>query len=185
MLVCCAGLTLHCGDDGAGSGGAGGAGGGGTSAQTSTTSTSSTTAMTTGAGAGDPCPAGVTCVESFPFHDERDTSTEGTTAIASYDCAPNTNEGGPEILYRVAVQAPGYLSVAVYDAAGDDLDVHILSDLDPAAPSGVFCMSRGDVQAGADVNPGYLWVVADTWVNGSGTALSGPYQLDIGFTPRS
>jgi hypothetical protein len=145
----------------------------------------STTNATTGAGAGEPCPDGITCVSTFPFTDERDTSAEGTSSIASYDCAPSTNEGGREIVYRVAIPSAGFLSAAVYDAAGVDLDVHILSDFDPSAPSGNGCLSRGDKQAKADVEPGYAYVVADSWTNSSGTALEGAYRLDIGFVPVS
>ncbi len=164
-----------------GAGGAGGAGGSGpATAQTSATSTKSTATT----GSGTPCPSGVTCIDTFPFTDERDTSTEGTTAIATYDCAPETDEGGPEILYRVTVPSSGFLTAAVYDGDGVDIDVHILGDLDPAAPAGTGCVNRGDLQAFADVEAGDVWIVADTWTS-SGGPQSGAYTLDVGFTPAS
>ena len=40
---------------------------------------------------------------------------EGTSAIDTYDCAPSTDEGGPEILYRVTLQRGD--DVAHLDAA--------------------------------------------------------------------
>ncbi len=126
-----------------------------------------------------PCPDGVTCVDSFPFHDERDTSVEGTSTFDAYSCAAGTDESGPEILYRVTVPADGFLSVAVYSDPMVDVDVHILSSLDPGA-----CLDRGDLDARADVTAGVLWIVADTYVSG-GTALSGGYAIDIGFIEPS
>lgn len=168
--------------------GTGGAGGAITTSTTSSSSSSAgatTSGMTTsGAGGFAPCPAGVTCVTSFPFTDSRDTSTEGSAVIPSYDCSPTTDEGGNEILYRVTVPADGFLTVAVYDGDGVDIDVHILTDLDPSAPAGTTCIDRGDVQASADVPQGDVWVVADTWV-GSNGALPGPYTIDVGFVAHT
>jgi len=131
-----------------------------------------------------PCPSGVTCVDTFPFTDQRDTSSEGASVIASYDCAPQTDEGGNEIIYRVTVPSDGFVSAAVYDGDGVDIDVHIVDGLDPSAPTGAGCLSRGDLEASADVTAGEIWVVADTWVSSSG-AQAGSYTLDIGFVPAS
>ncbi|MBK8937196.1 MAG: hypothetical protein IPM79_06025 [Polyangiaceae bacterium] len=136
-------------------------------------------------GGSAPCPSGVTCVTSFPFSEQRDTSAEGGTEIDAYDCSPGTNEGGPEILYRVTVPSDGFVSAAVYDDAGVDIDVHIVTTIDPLAPSGDGCLSRGDLEASADVSAGDVWIVADTWVNGGGSALSGGFRIDIGFVPVS
>jgi hypothetical protein len=176
-----------------GSDGTGGAGGessqGGAGTTTATTSGEGggggATSSSTGVGAGLPCPDGVICIEEVPFRYEGDTSLEGTTLIDAYDCAPGTNEGGPEQIFRVRIPQNGFLSAFVTDGAGDDVDVHLLSDLDPAAPSGTSCIARGDLQASADVGEGYAWVVVDTWVNGAGTALSGPFTLDVGVVAVS
>ncbi|MFO0616829.1 MAG: hypothetical protein U0414_29815 [Polyangiaceae bacterium] len=159
---------------------------GGHGATTTATTTTSGEGGAGGSGAttstgGGPCPAGVTCVGTFPFTDDRDTST-GVSKIDAYDCAADTNESGPEIYYRVDVPTDGFLSVAVYDGAGVDVDVHILSDLDPAAPKGTNCLDRGDIEARADVKAGHVWVVADSWANAS-QAFPGAYKIDIGFIP--
>ncbi len=155
------------------SSGGGGAGGGSSSSSSS------------GGGGGGPCPEGVTCVSSFPFSEERDTSLEGSEALSAYaPCAPDTDEGGPEIVYRVTAPTDGFLSVAAYDAAGVDIDVHILTDFDPAAPSSTTCVARGDKQASADVPAGNVWIVADTYVSG-GEPQTGPFRIDIGFISPS
>lgn len=130
-------------------------------------------------GGGADCPAGVTCVTTFPFSDDRDTSLEGDEVLNGYACAPMTDESGPEILYRVTVPESGFLSTAVYDDAGVDIDVHILSALDAAS-----CLDRGDNGAAADVTAGDWWVVADTFVS-DGTPRVGAFQIDIGFVVPS
>lgn len=148
----------------AGSGGVGGgsAGGGGTAG-----------------GAGAPCPADVTCVESFPFTDERDTSAEGKSSFDAYACAPDADESGPEIVYRVSVPADGFLSAAVYEQQGVDVDVHILGSHDPDD-----CLDRGNYHARADVGAGERWVVVDTFAQ-AGKAQAGAFRVDIGFTEPS
>lgn len=177
------------GDGGAGQGaaGQGGAGEGGSTSSGEGGAAEGggpATSVTTGGGGG-PCPAGVTCVVDFPFSEPGDTAAEGTSAIPSYACAPDTNEGGPELLYRLWLPADGFVSATVRDGDGVDIDVQILADLDPAAPSGASCVARGDVQAAADLPAGEAWVVADSWVNGAGTALPGAFTIDIGFVAPS
>jgi len=135
---------------------------------------------TGGAGGVTSCPVGVVCVTSFPFHDERDTSTAGASALDVYSCKLDADESGPEIVYRVTVPSDGFLSVVVYDDDNTDIDVHILASQD-----GNDCLDRGDAQAKFDVDKGDVWVVADTWVDGSGDPQSGPYAIDIGFIAPS
>jgi hypothetical protein len=162
--------------------GAGGAG----AASTSHGPGSTGAATGTGGSAGGNCPLGVTCVDTLPFHDERDTSKEGSSAIAHYACDPTADESGPEIIYRVTVPSDGFLSAAVYVGSGVDVDVdvHLLSTLDPAHPDGSACLDRGDHQARSDVSKGYAWVVVDTFVAASGPQ-AGPYAVDIGFLQPS
>ncbi len=179
-----------CGDDetivpegGSGSGGQPGSGASGGGGESSAQGGSGGDGGTSAQGGGGPCPAGVTCVASFPFSESRDTSVEGGDVIDSYDCSPATNESGREILYRVTVPSEGFLSAAVFVDAGVDVDVHILSSLDPALPQGTGCVDRGDRHARADVSAGDVWIVADSWTNGAGTSLEGAFRIDIGFLP--
>jgi hypothetical protein len=124
---------------------------------------------------------GVVCVDSLPFHYEGDTVKDGVEGVGSYACNPSKNEGGPEIAFRVRVpDGGGFLSAAAYDASGVDIDVHLLSAFDPAAPSGAGCVDRGDRHARADVTAGYVWVVADSFVSG-GMPQAGAFEIDIGL----
>lgn len=129
--------------------------------------------------AGSTCPQGVICVDTFPFTDNRDTALEGESALDGYSCAPTLDESGPEIVYRVTVSADGFLSAAVYEQPGVDVDVHILSNWDAAT-----CVDRGNHDVGADVSAGEVWVVIDTYVSG-GVEQSGPFRVDIGFVEPS
>lgn len=132
-----------------------------------------------GMGGSAPCPQGITCVTTFPFHDDRNTSSEGVSNIDTYACKPGANEAGKEIIYRVTVPEAGFLSAAVYGANGVDIDVHILSKLD-----GNDCLDRGDLHARADVPAGDVYIVADTYVSG-GVAKAGAFGIDIGFIAPS
>jgi hypothetical protein len=127
--------------------------------------------------AGDDCPERVVCVDSFPFrHTATTQGEEGThRRWENYSCAPDTTEGGAEVLYRIDVPADGFLTAAVYDGDGVDIDVHILSAEDPST-----CLDRGHNHARADVAPGRYWIVADTWSQ-EGEEFAGEYRIDIGF----
>ncbi len=175
------------GAGGQGAGQASGAGGSGASAQGAGGQGGSPSQSggggSSGQGGAAPCPSNVTCVASFPFSEQRDTQAESASAIDAYDCAPDTNESGPEIYYRVTVPSAGFLSAAVYDDEGTDIDVQILTSFNPAAPTGTSCVDRGDHHARADVGPGDVWIVADTWTNSGGTPQSGAFKIDIGFVP--
>ena len=126
-----------------------------------------------------PCPEGVTCVATFPFSEDRDTSVEPAGVLDGYSCAVDTDESGPEVVYRVTVPEAGFLSVAVYEDPGVDVDAHVLSARDAAA-----CLDRGNLHARADVEAGDVWVVVDTFVAG-GEPQQGPFHVDIGFTVPS
>lgn len=127
----------------------------------------------------EPCPQGVTCVTSFPFGEDRDSSQEPAGVFDSYACSPETDEGGPEVVYRVTVPASGFLSAAVRESDGVDVDVHILSARDAAA-----CVDRGNYDARADVTAGQWWVIVDTY-SSNGVPQSGPFHVDIGFVEPS
>ena len=128
----------------------------------------------------DPCPPEVVCVEALPFSHAGDTAASGRQLFDSYGCAPEVDESGAEVVYRVMVPQDGFLSAALDHLPGLDVDVHILSALDPQAA----CLDRGHWHAGADVMAGTVWVVVDTWAD-DGLPLPGAYQLEIGLTVPS
>jgi hypothetical protein len=117
----------------------------------------------------------MTCVGSFPFGQDRDTDSETLSAFDAYGCAPSIDESGPEVVYRVTLVQAGFLSAAVYEAAGVDVDVHLLSALDPQS-----CLARGNFGARADVAAGVYYVVIDTYA-AAGVPQTGAFHVDIGF----
>ena len=127
-------------------------------------------------GAAEDCPEGVTCIDSWPWSGSGNTANSSLSDFDSYGCAPSTDESGPEQLYRLTVKSPGFLAVAVGER-GDDIDVHLLSALDSGD-----CLDRGNLTAGALLEPGTYWVVADSWVNSSGESQEGAYDLWINLT---
>ncbi len=145
------------------------------SSSSDVSSPDSTTSDTADAVTPEPCPAGQICVTSFPFSHDSATSVAKASQFAAYSCKPGADEGGAEVVYHVTVPAPGFLSVAVHDGAGVDVDVHILSALDAAK-----CLDRGDLHARADVLAGTYFVVVDTFVS-QGKAQAGAYHVDIGW----
>ena len=82
--------------------------------------------------------------------------------------------------YVVDVAEAGRITARVDERDGDgvDVDVHILTDLDPDS-----CLARGDASASATVAPGFVFVVVDTWSNSAGDSFAGPYTLEVEFSP--
>ncbi|MBI2565803.1 MAG: hypothetical protein HYV63_02055 [Candidatus Schekmanbacteria bacterium] len=107
--------------------------------------------------------------------DNNSTADSAEELIDSYGCAPGTNESGPEVYYSLALEATSTVTVTVSDGYGVDVDPHLLSGLEPAS-----CIARNDVSFTVDkVYPGDYYIVADTWVNGSGDVLDGDYELTV------
>lgn len=118
------------------------------------------------------CPEGIICLTGAHFRHQGDTRA-GVSERHSYPCAPDTDESGAEIVYRLDVEQAGFLALELSDMeAGADVDVHLLHDR-----GGEGCVARGHWRAGAMVEPGQYWIVADTWVNGDGVALPGSYTI--------
>ncbi len=119
-------------------------------------------------------------VDAFPATLEGDTRAAPQATVDAYACAPDTDEGGGEVWYRLDIPSPGLLSVRVDDRPGDavDIDLHLLAAPDPGA-----CLTRDNVALSRMVEPGSLWLVADTWVTGDGIAREGPYVIDIDLRP--
>ena len=124
------------------------------------------------------CPQGVICTSTFPYSHMGDTSQSTAREFDSYSCAPSTDESGTEIYYRLTIPESGFLALELSEMeSGADVDVHLLASLDSGD-----CIDRGHWLAGSWVTSGTYWVVADSWVNSSGTELSGAYTLRVGLT---
>jgi len=121
-------------------------------------------------------------IDELPATVDGDTTMAVSSEASSYwPCAPDTDEGGPEVVYRLTIDQPGWLDLALDDAFADvDVDVQLLAELTPDA-----CITRGHLDAGAPVQPGNYWVVVDTWVDGEDTALAGPYSLTVSLVTET
>ena len=69
-----------------------------------------------------------------------------------------------------------HISVQVSDSNAVDPDIHLLWGDEASA-----CLARGHQSLSYDVGPGRYVIVVDTWVNGQGDVLSGPYELSVHF----
>jgi len=118
-------------------------------------------------------------IDAFPYTHSGDTTAAPSDVVDSYSpCAPGTDESGGEYVYRVTIAEAGQLTATVNDVSGDavDVDVHLLSDSLATA-----CLARDNVSVNSDVTAGTYFLVVDTWVDGSGTALAGAFTLDVSF----
>lgn len=112
---------------------------------------------------------------AFPFEDTRWTAGAASDRLDGYACAPDTEEGGPEVLYRFVALTAGRLEAVVSDASGVDVDIHVLT-----APEADACVARDDTEVSLEVGPGEVWLSLDTWV-GSSQEYPGPYLLTVTF----
>ena len=60
---------------------------------------------------------------------DRNTTIGGVSHFERYNCAANTQERGPERIYRFNVQHAGTFVAQVRDHRGVDVDLHLLSGL--------------------------------------------------------
>lgn len=139
---------------------------------------SSLPVLGTSDGGGEPAPPYINEVSALPFSGSGNTSLSPSSVMNNYSCAPGTNEGGPELVYVVTVPEAGTLTATVSDGTGVDVDVHILDSAEASD-----CLARGNTQASAVVEAGTVWVIVDSWVAGSGNALSGPFTISIQHAP--
>ncbi|MCE9571726.1 MAG: formylglycine-generating enzyme family protein [Deltaproteobacteria bacterium] len=124
-------------------------------------------------------------ITALPYTDHDDTTGRANRASA-YDCAPTTDEGGGEVVYRLDLAAPTYVRVAVDDAPGDqvDVDVNLLDAAATTSPA-TGCLARDNLTVLRQLPAGSTWIAIDTWVNGSGVALPGAYTLSVGVAQGS
>lgn len=113
-------------------------------------------------------------ITRFPYSDFRWTAGAASDVIDSYACAPDTDESGPEVLYRFEAATAGTLEVVVSDDVGVDVDVHVLT-----AADGDACVARHDASLSVEVEPGTVWIAVDTWVGGQ--EFPGAYLLTASF----
>ncbi len=139
-----------------------------------------------------PIDAGVSCEDGspscpfvialFPYSHSGDTRSSVNDSIDTYDCSVGLDESGPEHFFSLELGTPGFLRVVVDDVSGDrvDVDVHLVQG---GQVDGSGCLARDNVEVSTFVEAGAYFIVVDTWVDGSGVELAGPYRLDVFFSP--
>ena len=127
---------------------------------------------TDGDGQGDACQYQDGTFE-HPFFTKDATSS----VVDSYPGFEKTNESGPEFVYMFALQDKARVKASLaLEPSGTDVDVHLLSSVDPIA-----LVARDDRSVDELLEPGRYYLVLDTYVSSSG-AMAGPYDLTVGFT---
>jgi hypothetical protein len=113
-------------------------------------------------------------IDALPFHDSRDTKGWPQRLIASYSCAPQTDESGPEYFYRLVLKQPTKIRAMVFDGDNVDIDLHLLD----STAAGAGCIARDDREVTASLQPGTYHLVLDTYVK-SGVEKAGEYLLVV------
>ena len=111
--------------------------------------------------------------------DEGDTSASASDIANSYDCAPDTLEQGPEVVYRFSTSHMGDFRAELSDAQGVDIDLHLLQDPEIDASGHVSgCLGRAhELLVIEDLPAGDYLLVADSWTSAGGTEYAGAYRL--------
>ncbi|HEU5056672.1 MAG TPA: hypothetical protein VFU21_09095, partial [Kofleriaceae bacterium] len=110
-------------------------------------------------------------IDGLPFSHAADTTTSTQRDLDVYGgCAADADEGGPEIVYQLEVAEPTTVHLAVIDADGVDVDLHLLR----GEPSVSSCVERSDREIVRTLEPGIWFVVVDTYV-AAGAEQGGRY----------
>lgn len=118
--------------------------------------------------------------------DDNDTLSHGQNALDSYDCAPNTGEHGPEIIYRFEAPARGSFRAVLEDGVGVDIDIHLLHNPSISNRSVSGCVDRAHTDLFVeDLDAGEYWVVLDSWSDSSGQAYPGAFSMAFEFVPEN
>ena len=114
---------------------------------------------------------------SWPMVDAGTTAGAPTDVWDRYDCAPDTLETGPEVLYRFTVAEPGHFRAELQELGGSDVDLHLLQA--PSVSGGLVsgCIARGHQRVEvSDLPAGEYWLALDSWSNGT-TEFAGEYEV--------
>jgi len=118
-------------------------------------------------------PADPIVVDALPYALASTTSGAGSE-IDSYDCAPGTDESGPELVFSFQLVADARVTAFIEEAGSVDVDVHLLDDLSLSGGVASGCVSRGNKIAEAQMTSGNHYVVVDSF---QGSAQAGDFVL--------
>ncbi|MGF1467855.1 MAG: SGNH/GDSL hydrolase family protein [Sandaracinaceae bacterium] len=110
----------------------------------------------------------------LPFSHAADTSLSPFRDRDRYPGCVDTDEGGPEVVYRFRFDQPveAYFLAAPY--LGADVDVHLLRSVPGGEPQ---CIARGDLYVQERLEPGEYLLAVDTFRDRRGREQAGAYLL--------
>jgi hypothetical protein len=112
-------------------------------------------------------------IDRLPFTHGASTLFSEERLLSLYTgCDSDSDESGPELVYRLELDAPATLRLNVFDRGETDIDLHVLSALDEGA-----CVERAHREIEVSLAAGSHFVVLDTFV--SSRELAGEYLLTI------
>ena len=119
-------------------------------------------------------------ITTLPFTDARDTRDFGPSALDAYPgCAAAQDESGPEVVYRLDLDAPATVQAFVADEGDVDVDLHLLGDAtDPGT-----CLQRDHRGFAASLAAGTWYFVVDSFVSRGAGPRSGPYLFVLHAVP--
>ena len=107
-----------------------------------------------------------------------DTSNSLNSNFDSYPGWEHLDHSGPEDIYIFRVNQESTLRAAITspEPAGVDIDLHLLSSLDP-----VQLIARDDSELNIVLGPGLYYLIMDSF--GAGSPMVGPYNLTVRLSP--
>ena len=123
---------------------------------------------------GDGTAAAPFVIDRLPFTHAATTASVSQQVISTYPgCGAAQDESGPEVFYRLEITAPTPVRAMVFDRAGVDIDLHLLT-----APNGDACLARHDRILERTLAPGSYVFSLDTFVSG-GAPQAGDYLFVV------
>ena len=124
---------------------------------------------------GDGSPGDPFEIPWLPFSDRRDTFDSNHRNLDLYSgCGSDSDESGPEFLYRFEVLGTARVRAIVLDLEGVDIDIHLLDET--ASEEG--CLLRDHHLVEATLEPGIYHFALDTWFDGA-DELAGEYTFVV------
>jgi hypothetical protein len=115
-------------------------------------------------------------ITSLPFVDLRSTADSASDLLDMYGgaCDGTKDESGPEVVYRLEIEAPVELRMMTFDRGTVDVDPHVLSDADPGT-----CLKRNDKEITGPLPNGDYTVVVDSYAGDVPGGAAGEYMLVV------
>jgi hypothetical protein len=111
-------------------------------------------------------------VDALPYTAYDDTAAAPTSAVDAWTGCSASDQSGPELYYRLELDAPARIRVRVADGAEVDVDLNVIS----AGGEPIDCVAQHDRDLVVDLPQGQSLVVIDT---ADGVAQAGPFLLTI------